>query len=219
MNRINIVLLVLLASAVIVTIMSRVDHSRPNLEILPDMKYSPAWSAYAVNTNFHNGRTLQAPVPGTIARGEMPLHYTATAEDAVRAGEELLNPYDKAFAAEQEDSDQEFDQQQSAAAAELRISVQRGGELYRTYCVSCHGHSGAGDGPVVKRGFPPPQSLLTGKSTQMKDGQLFHILTYGQGSMSPMAVQLPRDCRWDVINFVRDMQDKAAESKGDEDVD
>ncbi len=46
----------------------------------------------------------------------------------------------------------------------------------------------------------------------MKDGQLFHILTYGQGSMSPMVAQLSRDRRWDVINFVRDMQQKAAKS-------
>ena len=43
----------------------------------------------------------------------------------------------------------------------------------------------------------------------MKDGQLFHILTYGQGSMSPFAAQLARDRRWDVINYVRSMQAKA----------
>ena len=44
----------------------------------------------------------------------------------------------------------------------------------------------------------------------MKDGQLFHILTYGQGSMSSMAAQLSRDRRWDVINFVRSLQQGTA---------
>ena len=43
----------------------------------------------------------------------------------------------------------------------------------------------------------------------MKDGQLFHILSYGQGSMSPMAAQLSRAERWEVINYIRDMQQRA----------
>ena len=40
----------------------------------------------------------------------------------------------------------------------------------------------------------------------MKDGQLFHILTYGQGSMADFAGQLSPEQRWDAINFVRTMQ-------------
>lgn len=42
----------------------------------------------------------------------------------------------------------------------------------------------------------------------MKDGQLFHILSYGQGSMSSFAPQLSHARRWDVINFIRDLQSK-----------
>ena len=61
---------------------TRVDYSRPNYEILPDMKYTSAWTAFSANPNFNNRRTLQAPVPGTIARGHLPLHYGATKEDA-----------------------------------------------------------------------------------------------------------------------------------------
>ena len=91
----------------------------------------------------------------------------------------------------------------------LQASVQRGGQVYQVFCVSCHGPTGAGDGPVAKRGFPPPPPLTTGKSAQMKDGQLFHILTYGQGSMAPFAAQLTPDQRWDVINYVRDLQQGA----------
>lgn len=217
-NRTNIVLAVLLVGVLIVTALSGVDYSRPNFEILPDMKYSPAWSAYEKNPNFLNGRTLQAPVPGTIARGEIPLHFAATKEDAVRAGQELLNPYEKISLDDGAASEHEDNDKQDAAAEQLRRSVQRGSEAFRTFCVSCHGPSGAGDGPVANRGFPPPPSLLTGKSTLMKDGQLFHIVTYGQGSMSPMADQLSRERRWDVINFVRDMQKQATVSKGDENV-
>jgi len=44
----------------------------------------------------------------------------------------------------------------------------------------------------------------------MQDGQLFHVLTYGQGSMSSFAAQLTTDQRWDAINHVRSMQQRAA---------
>ena len=128
------------------------------------------------------------------ARGQLPLHFEFTKEDAIRAGEELANPYRQA------DSD----------PALLQKSIRRGGETYAIFCISCHGPTGAGDGPVTKRGFPPPPSLLTGNSLQMKDGQLLHILTYGQGSMSDFAGQLSRERRWDVINYVRSIQPKPA---------
>ena len=187
-----VVLLVLVAGAAV-----HVDYSRPNYEFLPEMKYSPAYDSFEKNPNFSNGRTLQPPVAGTIARGEMPLHYAPTKEDALRAGEEILNPYNHTG-----------DDEETRAV--LSASVQRGAELFRIYCACCHGSGGNGDGPVAQRGFPPPPSLLTGKSLQMQDGQLFHVLTYGQGSMSSFAAQLTPEQRWDVINLVRNMQQEAA---------
>ena len=63
-NRMNIVLAVLLVGVVMMTAAMKVDHSRPNFEFLPDMKYTPAAQAYAANSVFANGRTLQAPEIG-----------------------------------------------------------------------------------------------------------------------------------------------------------
>jgi mono/diheme cytochrome c family protein len=37
----------------------------------------------------------------------------------------------------------------------------------------------------------------------MKDGQLFHIITFGQGNMPSYAAQVDRDDRWKVVRFVR----------------
>jgi mono/diheme cytochrome c family protein len=201
-SRMNVVLAGLLALVLGLAALVRVDYSKPNLEVLPDMKYTPAWSAYANNPNFSNGRTLQAPVVGTIARGDLPLHFEATKEDALRAGEELRNPLSSTADTEQGPASE-------AEKERLKASLQRGGEVYRVYCIACHGAAAAGDGPVSQRGFPPPPSLLTGKSRQMKDGQLFHILTYGQGSMSSFAPQLSHARRWDVIHYIRDLQSKA----------
>ena len=230
MNRkyLNFVLagLLLLTLALIVGV--KVDYTKPNYEVLPTMVHSPASDAYSANSNFPNGRTLQSPVEGTIPRGDLPLYFKATKEDAVRAGNEIENPFaalqalitkqtttspppstkGKPTKKSKKELEQEKARQEKIADARTRlnVSVQRGAETYNVFCISCHGSKGAGDGPVTKRGFPPPPPLPTGKSVQMKDGQLFHILTYGQGSMAPMVAQLSRERRWDVINFVRTLQ-------------
>lgn len=253
LSRLNIMLAALTCVVLFCTWWMQVDYSKPNVEFLPDMKYTSAWLAFSANPHFENGRTLQRPVAGTIARGAMPLHYEATKEDAVRAGEELQNPYrveptDPATPGDDPatpdddpatpDDDPDVGASPASAADEagpsqaktndeqpngappppspeviaeqrLRQSTLRGGEVYNVFCVSCHGAAGAGDGPVAKRGFPPPASMLSGKSLQMKDGQLFHVLTYGQNSMPSFAAQLSRERRWDVINYVRDMQKSA----------
>jgi len=192
LTRINIVLALLLVAVVLPTLVVRVDYSQPNIEILPHMKYSSAYDAFSTNPNFANGRTLQAPVSGTIARGDLPLDFAATPEDAIRAGEQLQSP----FAA--------------VDGMALSAAIEQGAEVYRIFCDTCHGAGGAGDGPVPKRGFPPPPSLLTGKSVTMKAGQLFHILTYGQGSMPTFTAQLSRENRWEVIEYIRSLQQDAA---------
>ncbi len=191
LNRTNIFLALLLAAVVAVVAGVRVDHSRPNFQITlgDDMTYSPAYGAYDVNDVFSDGRTTQTPVRGTIARGETPLHFEPTPQDALRAGDQIINPYDR-------------------KSEEGQAAIERGAAGFQIYCVSCHGSGGLGDGPVAKRGFAPPPSFLTGNSLKMKDGQLFHILTYGQSSMPPFAAQLSPSRRWDIINYIRDLQDR-----------
>jgi len=232
-DRVNIVLTVLLVISAGFAISMKADLTQPNVEFLPEMKRSPAFSAFAVNPVLPEGRTLQKPVAGTIPRGDLPLYYEATKEDAVRAGEELQNPVtvevDEAVAARATSNNGDPVAPRVVATSamvetkpteappdpkvKLNTSIQRGAQIYGVFCVSCHGAKGAGDGPVTKRGFPPPPPLPTGKSVKMKDGQLFHILSYGQGSMSSMAAQLNRTQRWDVINYVRSLQQGAAESQ------
>jgi mono/diheme cytochrome c family protein len=189
LNRFNLVLGLALALVFALLMLLRVDHSLPNYQINlgDDMTYSPAYTSFEANDNFANGRTRQDPVPGTIARGTPIFHFEATPQDAIRAGEQLTNPFDVNI-------------EDGAASAE------RGATDFKTFCIVCHGVDGRGNGPVAKRGFPPPPSLLTGKSRDMKDGQLFHILTYGQNSMPQFAAQLPPERRWDVINHIRRLQ-------------
>ena len=44
----------------------------------------------------------------------------------------------------------------------------------------------------------------------MPDGQMFHVLTFGQGNMAAYAAQVERDDRWRVIAYIRQLQGQAA---------
>jgi mono/diheme cytochrome c family protein len=167
------------------------DLTRRNVEILPDMAYSPAYDSYAPNPNFPDGKTLQLPEPGTIPRGRLPLHYGPSFADFLRAGDELHNPF----------------------AGEDAAARERGAFVYTNYCQMCHGPRGEGDGVLVQHGIPLPASLVAEKVVQSKDGEMFHVLTYGQRNMSSHAAQLSREDRWKVILHVRSLQQKAAGGK------
>ncbi len=153
------------------------------------MAFSPAYKTFEKNANFPDGRTMQAPVTGTIARDQPMFHFAATPQDAISAGEQLTNPF-------------------LLGAEEAAAATKRGHMVFQTFCTPCHGGDGTGNGPIAQRGFPPPPSLMTGKSLEMKDGQLFHILTLGQNSMPNFAAQLPPSRRWDVITYLRKLQEK-----------
>jgi mono/diheme cytochrome c family protein len=162
------------------------DRSRPYFEFLPEMVRAVGYEAFSPNPVFADGKTLQLPVEGTVPRGYLPVHYQATAEDAVRAGEDLSNPL----------------------APEDARALERGSFIFSHYCQVCHGPQGTGDGPVAQRGYPPPASLQGPKALKMKDGQMFHVLTCGQGNMPSYASQISRQDRWKVILFVRSLQKK-----------
>jgi mono/diheme cytochrome c family protein len=165
----------------------RSHPAQPNREFLPEMVRTPRYNAYAANPNFPDGKTLQLPVPGTIPRGLLPLHFAATSEDAIRAGNILQNP-----------------NQPGDARA-----IARGAVVFSNFCQPCHGPGGRGDGLVVQRGFPAPPSLSADNARKMKDGQFFHILSFGQKNMPSYAAQIAREDRWNVIAFVRSIQNQA----------
>ena len=70
-----------------------------------------------------------------------------------------------------------------------------------------HAGDGSGQGPVVLRGMLPPPSLQAVRAVQMMDGEMFHILTMGQGNMSSYAAQIAAEDRWKVIRHVRSLQE------------
>lgn len=165
----------------------RPDPARTNFEYFPNMAHSVRYAAFSPNPNFPDGQTLQRPVPGSIPRGYPPLSYQATPQDARRAGQELQNPF---------------------SAGDAR-AVERGAAVFTNFCIACHGAGGVGNGPVAQRGYPAPASLVAERAVNLQDGQIFHILTYGQVNMPSYASQLSRNDRWRVILYVRALQKQA----------
>jgi len=167
------------------------DYREPNDELIPErqMSRSPAYDSYKPNPNFPDQITYRQPVPGTIARGKEAFRYQETPTEAVRAGKELTNPL-------------------SFSSAQAR---DHGRYLYTTYCQCCHGPTGMGDGPVSGHGFPAPLSFLKPQAMELKDGEMFHILTFGKGNMPAHALQLSPMDRWAVILHMRVLQNKYTE--------
>ena len=187
MKALNVILVLLFVLLLGLNAFLRSDPTVPNQEFLPEMVRTPRFNAFAANPNFPDGKTLRTPEPGTIPRGFLPLHYGTSPEEALRAGNELANP---------------------VAASDER-ALERGARVFANFCVVCHGPAGQGDGPVAFRGYPAPPSLHTERALKMKDGQVFHILTYGQKNMPSYAAQVSREDRWKVILYMRSLQQKA----------
>jgi mono/diheme cytochrome c family protein len=165
-------------------------RARPDqraIEVLPGMYYTVPADGYDPTTVFADGMTLREPPPGTIRHGQQTLAYAATDADALRAGDELVNPF---------------------AATDLD-ALRRGATAYVTFCAPCHGGGGEGDGIAAQRGAPKPPSLLADRARAMRDGQLFHIMTYGQNLMASYAAQVPADDRWRIVLHVRALQNPA----------
>lgn len=179
----NITLAVTLAALVSINWIGARDYRQPNMEYMPNMVHSARYNTFAPNENFADGKTLQTPPAGTIPYGMPVLRYQA-ATDAERAGLELANPFAPTDAA----------------------AIERGGILFNRFCVPCHGASGAGDGAVAKRGFPPPSALFADRARAMKDGQLFHVISYGQVNMPRYAAQIGEEDRWRIVLHVRKLQ-------------
>ncbi len=176
--------LVLVAALIGVQHLTRVDPDQRNFEIFTEMAYSHAAESFSPNAHFADRKTLQPLVAGVVPRGTTPFPYGDGPDEARRAGEDLSDPLPEA---------------DDATAA-------RGAELYRIYCALCHDARGEGRGPIVQHGMLPPPSLHAARALQMADGEMFHVLTRGQGNMAAYAAQLDPTERWMVVRHIRRLQ-------------
>ena len=183
-------------AAILMLAVSCSDVKRtPGKVYMPDMAYSRAYETYSTNPVFADGRTSQAPVTGTVKRGdEFPVHIE---KDAIGdtthyfASRQLPNPI------------------ASLTDAELKETER----LYLINCGICHGPKLDGNGPLWNNGdgpYPSKPATLVGDSKyeSMPEGQMFYSLTYGKNLMGSYASQLSAKQRWQVIHYIKVKQGK-----------
>jgi mono/diheme cytochrome c family protein len=160
-------------------------------DYIPDMVYSKAYDTYSSNPNFKDSSTMRVPVEGTMPRGYVPFRYTSDTISRHKAGLELVNPY------------QPYDE-----------VIARGKLIYTTFCIGCHGELGKGDGQLFSSGLYPlkPRDISAAPTARRPDGEIYHTITLGFGSMMPHGAQIKPEDRWKVVLYVRTLQNAA---KGD----
>jgi mono/diheme cytochrome c family protein len=94
------------------------------------------------------------------------------------------------------------------------LSLERGQLLYEPHCGLCHGANGTGNGPFSAfLATYRPSNLTEGNAVEMSDGDIFIIISHGIPNRMPsLRANLPtaRD-RWDVVNYVRYLQEQAGQ--------
>jgi mono/diheme cytochrome c family protein len=183
----SIRILVLLLTGAIIWSCDRQKNMR-GYDFIPDMVYSQAYETYSNNPNFKDSMTMRVPVNGTVPRGFTPFRYTIDSLSWVKAGNELVNPF-----------------------LPTDDVLARGKLIFTTFCIGCHGVHGKGDGQLYSSGLYPlkPKDISGAPIAILKDGQIFHTITLGFGSMMPHGAQIRTDDRWKLVLYVRVLQKEA----------
>jgi high-affinity iron transporter len=94
--------------------------------------------------------------------------------------------------------------------------VAKGEKLFKENCTSCHGETGAGDGPLAAHLEPAPTNFLDGnRMSQLSRFALYNTITLGvEGtSMVSYETQFNEEERWDLAYYVGGLLGKTEENK------
>lgn len=82
-----------------------------------------------------------------------------------------------------------------------------GEEVYKAYCVSCHGETGLGDGVAGASLFPPPKNLVQLQSV-VEDDYLFWRISTGRAGTAMVGWRgvLTDQQIWQVVSFIRTLK-------------
>jgi hypothetical protein len=84
--------------------------------------------------------------------------------------------------------------------------LERGKERYETFCSPCHGRMADGEGMIVQRGFPKPNSFHADSIRVKPVGHFYDVITNGFGRMYSYAPSIPVDDRWAIVAYIRALQ-------------
>ncbi len=147
-----------------------------------DMHDQPKYRPLRASVFFENTSSARPLVEGTIARGTL---QTDAAFFTGKNGAMLVS--ELPFPVTQEVLD-------------------RGQQRFNIYCTPCHDATGSGNGLVVQRGYPRPQTYHSDRLRQIEVGYFFDVMTNGFGRMPDYKAQItPRD-RWNIAAYIRVLQ-------------
>ncbi len=87
-------------------------------------------------------------------------------------------------------------------------SIAAGERLYEANCARCHGADARGGGPDAGTTRVRPPSLVSGHIADHSDEDLVAIITHGlPGGMPAFEDVLSEDERWDVVAYIRSLQE------------
>ena len=162
------------------------DNSKPNVELIQDFMESPAIKAQEGDVTAPNNSGMRLPPENTVPRGFQPYAYAKDFEGALRQANPLAG---------------------NMSEPVLAIGM----KFYNTNCKICHGTHGEGSAASSVAEFMAlkPPTLLSDKVKAWSDGNLYHVITMGQGVMGPYASHIPAQNRWQVVNYIRHLQNNS----------
>jgi cytochrome c553 len=148
-----------------------------------DMYNQPRYKPLARSELFADSASARPLPPHTIPRGRLnedTIFFTGKTEDNQLAAS-LPMPINRAL-------------------------LKRGQERFNIYCSVCHGADGSGNGMIVQRGFPAPESYHTDRLRNAPPGYFFHVISNGYGVMYPYASRVEPADRWAIVAYIRALQ-------------
>lgn len=148
-----------------------------------DMYNQPRYKPLAPSEFFSDGAASRPPPAHTIARGQLR-------EDAVF------------FTGAGEDG-------KLATALPLPVTeelLRRGQERFGIFCAVCHGLAGEGNGMIVRRGFPMPESYHSNRLRNAPPGYFYYVITHGYGVMYSYESRVPAADRWAIVAYIKALQ-------------
>lgn len=185
----NILMLTVAGSVALALTACGPSGGKANVEIIQDFMESPADKPQKYDDFFKDAHTAaRVPPDHTVPVGFKPYKWGT---DVATAAKENKNPL---------------------AGDVSKDVMMTGQKSYETHCMVCHGMNGKGDGPVaVKMPLKPPP-LVSDKIKGWTDGNIYHVITMGQGVMGPYSVHVPQSFRWQLVNYIRHLQKVDSES-------
>lgn len=170
-----------------------------------DMQDQPRYKAYKQSDFFKDGRASRDLPEGTVPRGFLKANkafYTGKIDN--------LNPNVQVETTTDANGNtlvssfpNDIDEFPIPVTKEL---VDRGQERFNIYCIVCHGPVGAGDGMIVRRGFPKPPTYHDDRLRNAPVGHFFDVISNGWGKMNGYAAQVPAGDRWAIVAYIRALQ-------------